>query len=838
MIGGTGSLPASQVFESVAAMKTSGAPEGSVVSTRGFYAGSFYGGASYYVFSASAYSTLRGNAELPSHASNGGYAGVSYVDHLDASSGCVYVHEGRFSSVFTFESVGGKREPSLDVWTQDSFPAFEALRTGVKQAATILFPAAKFCTSDAQIPPLMHTWLGVSCGVIHGVYDWQVPAYVYRRGTVLSTLGAGTPRIWTDRGGATQAAAWANPYAEWGILKDPPVRVGYVLQPGSRIVDISFEGNRAAPWEHLLLLPACSRIRLERVHFFSDVSQPGVGTLKEAFLIDATWGATKPDGSPTPLFLKHATSVANGGYGREVQAANSCYENRIVDCNFMTGMRGAGIEGHWRNIQRNPDVPNGFMGYWGLGGLSDTHFESCRFGCDNIYALAGYDSAMGKGAWAFWLNGGDVQAKTVDSPLFKFFQNMTFTNCSWRTDNGCRAAMGVEKAQNLLFSRAYGEVQTGWVTQARTATAAASAPWAVVPAPNPMLGAAGDRVDFRKGYVIEIRTTETVYFQREDNFAVGATVTSSSGASFVIRAIALNTDNVLCLYCNTFTGTLNAGDTLTQAAGQGAINVAVADETAMRVKTLGPLLIRTASRSYGADTFNVVSAPEGLFGSSFIDRDTVKMSAPVVSLSSSGSSMSHYLGEEQLPDGTLTYTQRIRWDNDAWYVYSAPCDVGKSTNKFRDGWFSGVLYADSAVLNGKTALTEESGTWTPVLYGGTTAGSPTTVVMSGTYRKVGKQVTATYRVKISAKGGIVGKLYIGGLPFAVNSDSSNRVNAIFDAVAGMVTGTGVPVVRVVSGVSVIEIMRVSATFTVPGDATDANITDAFECRGTIIYLTN
>ena len=58
-----------------------------------------------------------------------------------------------------------------------------------------------------------------------------------------------------------------------------------------------------------------------------------------------------------------------------------------------------------------------------------------------------------------------------------------------------------------------------------------------------------------------------------------------------------------------------------------------------------------------------------------------------------------------------------------------------------------------------------SGTWTPYLYGSTTAGSPTYVTQVGRYIKIGALVNLFFYVAISAKGGMAGIISVGGLPF-------------------------------------------------------------------------
>ncbi|MDF2609039.1 MAG: hypothetical protein K0R92_513 [Lachnospiraceae bacterium] len=52
-----------------------------------------------------------------------------------------------------------------------------------------------------------------------------------------------------------------------------------------------------------------------------------------------------------------------------------------------------------------------------------------------------------------------------------------------------------------------------------------------------------------------------------------------------------------------------------------------------------------------------------------------------------------------------------------------------------------------------------------MLYGSTTAGSPTYATQSGFYYRIGKMVFINVSIKISAKGGMAGGVLIGNLPF-------------------------------------------------------------------------
>ena len=81
----------------------------------------------------------------------------------------------------------------------------------------------------------------------------------------------------------------------------------------------------------------------------------------------------------------------------------------------------------------------------------------------------------------------------------------------------------------------------------------------------------------------------------------------------------------------------------------------------------------------------------------------------------------------------------------------------------------------SASSNANTLDDYEEGTWTPTLLGASTNPTVTYTQQSGTYVKVGKNVTVTCDVRWSAVSGGSGNLIVGGLPFAASTSYSTGV---------------------------------------------------------------
>ena len=76
----------------------------------------------------------------------------------------------------------------------------------------------------------------------------------------------------------------------------------------------------------------------------------------------------------------------------------------------------------------------------------------------------------------------------------------------------------------------------------------------------------------------------------------------------------------------------------------------------------------------------------------------------------------------------------------------------------------------------------EEGTWTPVPYGTTTAGSVTSGTTVGRYTRVGNIVYAEYRLSAIVLSSAAGSYYIAGLPYTVGGTAYNGGSAAFHSV--------------------------------------------------------
>src|SRR5258705_7084778 len=75
-------------------------------------------------------------------------------------------------------------------------------------------------------------------------------------------------------------------------------------------------------------------------------------------------------------------------------------------------------------------------------------------------------------------------------------------------------------------------------------------------------------------------------------------------------------------------------------------------------------------------------------------------------------------------------------------------------------------------------LKRSSGFWKPTLFGSTTGGAPTYVVQEGNWTRLDNTIIASFRVQISARGGMAGNLLLGGsLPVGSATPGSGSAGA-------------------------------------------------------------
>lgn len=141
------------------------------------------------------------------------------------------------------------------------------------------------------------------------------------------------------------------------------------------------------------------------------------------------------------------------------------------------------------------------------------------------------------------------------------------------------------------------------------------------------------------------------------------------------------------------------------------------------------------------------------------------------------------------------------------------------------------------ILGGTSLTVFDEGTFTPTVYGATTAGTPTYTAQAGFYQKIGNWVSVTGRINISARGGMTGAILLGGLPFVVFNNSSNRTAISIGRYAGFNLASGyLPLGYMLNGQQYIQLLKMNNTAGNTAIA-ESEITDSFEIYYSARYYT-
>ena len=159
---------------------------------------------------------------------------------------------------------------------------------------------------------------------------------------------------------------------------------------------------------------------------------------------------------------------------------------------------------------------------------------------------------------------------------------------------------------------------------------------------------------------------------------------------------------------------------------------------------------------------------------------------------------------------------------DAWALAGTNADIRTALGAASASTLSTHMADLITDSDGAHGFRQYSGTWTPTLYGGTTPGTPTYTSRSGSYTRIGKLVLLQFAVQISAKGGMAGAVFVGGLPF---SGSFGAVN--FTNTGGLSLPTGSALTSGVCGGTFYDMQRGYASGASQVQASE--MTDSFVC---------
>jgi hypothetical protein len=182
------------------------------------------------------------------------------------------------------------------------------------------------------------------------------------------------------------------------------------------------------------------------------------------------------------------------------------------------------------------------------------------------------------------------------------------------------------------------------------------------------------------------------------------------------------------------------------------------------------------------------------------------------------------------------WSSNVRFAQDGQLI--AKVDAGSTgRSNFQANWVSfpatAVASADANTLDDY-----EEGTWTPSLIGSTGASGQTYTRTNGAYTKIGRQVTCTFEVQLSAVGIVSGTAQLGGLPFPVGNSRRYRTGLTTGRFANMGQSYVIVNGQLVENTSVINlyIATAAATSLSTPNATDA-FTNTTAIEGSFTYFT-
>jgi len=134
----------------------------------------------------------------------------------------------------------------------------------------------------------------------------------------------------------------------------------------------------------------------------------------------------------------------------------------------------------------------------------------------------------------------------------------------------------------------------------------------------------------------------------------------------------------------------------------------------------------------------------------------------------------------------------------------------------------------------------ETGTWTPVVIGSTTAGTNTYTAQIGTYYKIEKQVTVRVRLDLSGALSSTGSIRISGLPYPIayiSGTTSSGFAGLPSSVSNVTLSSGeIFNIRAEGGLSYLSLSKISNT----GQTllTDAAFGSGFATQFALTYITD
>jgi len=237
-------------------------------------------------------------------------------------------------------------------------------------------------------------------------------------------------------------------------------------------------------------------------------------------------------------------------------------------------------------------------------------------------------------------------------------------------------------------------------------------------------------------------------------------------------------------------GTHGAGDNPTDLVFGTTDDGSATVEEAMRISD-GRLLVGQTSRDYNSTGVSINGYGYSHFtGDDYFpmlinrkttDGDIIHFYKDTAQIGSIGTFDAGYLyiaSTRTTDAGIKIGTSRIVPSTTTGADRDGAIDLGYSSGRWKDLYLSGgvVFGSTGGSVTSKTLDDYEEGTWTPTVYGATTAGTATfSGTIDGWYVKVGDLVTVSFSYTLTAHTG-TGKIRIGGLPF--NSTTLTNYQAV------------------------------------------------------------
>jgi len=254
--------------------------------------------------------------------------------------------------------------------------------------------------------------------------------------------------------------------------------------------------------------------------------------------------------------------------------------------------------------------------------------------------------------------------------------------------------------------------------------------------------------------------------ERKKVFTATSGQTSFTGLSYTVNNVHVFQNGVRLVDGTDYTATNGNSITLTVGAATDDQVVVVSYNTFQTSDTV--------SASAGGTFSNAVTIDAD--GATVLTVDRATSDGTIIDLQKSGSSVGSIgtqAGTLQI-DGTsgstgLLFGASNIYPRDNGANSDGGVDLGGSSIRFKDLHLSGGVYLGGTGSANKLEDYEE-GTWTPTVQGTTTAGTSTyTSTREASYVKIGRQVTVTCNLVLTAFSGAAGSAVVTGLPFAAAS---------------------------------------------------------------------